>query len=314
MKRIYGGLLLLTLGLVACTSTKNTTAEETSLVIPNYKSHLQDWETYISSDYRTMVSSGNGQYIKRIFHPEKNQLTALQTYRTADLSIAHGTFKKWTDEGILFEEEQWIDGYPTDEAKYYHHQTGTLSEQGHYFVGRKMGQWQHYHPEGWLHHTLTWNDGKREGSFEVYDSTGAIINHGVYQNDSIVSQQHPQFEPIIRQDYDGVWRKPDEMPTLIVDAVKDKGSNDQNMLHGLVMNVRYPRIARENNIQGQVLMSFVVDEKGMVQDIKAINGNCASLEKEARRVIGVLTPWKPGTVDGKPVKVKFHFPIRFKLS
>ena len=85
--------------------------------------------------------------------------------------------------------------------------------------------------------------------------------------------------------------------------------------------IRYPWSARMNGIQGVVMLSFVVNEQGRVEQAvveKGIGGGC---DKEALRVIRQAR-FKPGiqvelTPDGnfilKPVKVQMSFPITFKL-
>lgn len=82
----------------------------------------------------------------------------------------------------------------------------------------------------------------------------------------------------------------------------------------LAANIKYPPLARENNIQGKVALTFVVNKNGSISDVsilKDIGGGCG---KEAVRVIGTMPNWSPGEANGHPVKVRFTLPVSFKLE
>ncbi len=89
---------------------------------------------------------------------------------------------------------------------------------------------------------------------------------------------------------------------------------EAELLKYLAENIKYPPLARENNIQGQVVLSFVVGKRGEITDvtiIKDIGGGCG---KEAVRVVESMPHWIPGEANGNPVKVRFVLPVRFKLE
>ena len=79
-------------------------------------------------------------------------------------------------------------------------------------------------------------------------------------------------------------------------------------------NVKYPVIAMENGVQGKVYISFVVNAKGKVENVKVVRGVDPSLDKEAMRVISALPDWKPGKQRNKPVKVSYTLPVNFVLQ
>jgi len=82
----------------------------------------------------------------------------------------------------------------------------------------------------------------------------------------------------------------------------------------LAENIKYPALARENNIQGNCAIAFVVNKDGSVSDIqilKDIGGGCG---KEAIRVVQTMPKWSPGEANGHAVKVKFTLPVRFRLE
>ena len=83
----------------------------------------------------------------------------------------------------------------------------------------------------------------------------------------------------------------------------------------LKKNILYPSLARENGLEGKVIVKFYVDTDGTVREpvvLKdGVGGGCAD---EAIRVIKKMPKWTPGTQRGKPVKVYYTLPVSFKLS
>ncbi len=89
---------------------------------------------------------------------------------------------------------------------------------------------------------------------------------------------------------------------------------EKELLKFLGENIKYPALARENNIQGNVALTFVVDKDGSVRDvqiIKDIGGGCG---KEAVRVVQTMPKWIPGEANGNSVKVRYTLPVRFRLE
>lgn len=76
----------------------------------------------------------------------------------------------------------------------------------------------------------------------------------------------------------------------------------------------YPQIAIESGIQGDVIVEFVIDEKGELTRIKVLQSPDSSLSSEVIAVLKKSPRWKPGEHEGKKVKVKFVLPIRFKVQ
>ncbi len=82
----------------------------------------------------------------------------------------------------------------------------------------------------------------------------------------------------------------------------------------LASNIKYPQLAKENNITGKVFVSFVVEKDGSVGQVKIlrdIGGGCGA---EAVRVVKAMPKWKPGKQRGKPVRTQFNLPVDFSLN
>jgi Ca-activated chloride channel family protein len=77
----------------------------------------------------------------------------------------------------------------------------------------------------------------------------------------------------------------------------------------------YPQLAKENGISGTVYLSFTVDKKGNVSDIKVIRGIGGGCDEEAIRIIKLTSgKWTPGTLKGKPSKIVLNIPVNFTLK
>jgi len=87
------------------------------------------------------------------------------------------------------------------------------------------------------------------------------------------------------------------------------------MMKFLSKNIKYPSLARENNLEGKVIVKFYVDTDGTVKSPEilkdGVGGGCAD---EAVRVVKTMPKWSPGTQRGKNVKVYYVLPVTFKLS
>ena len=79
-------------------------------------------------------------------------------------------------------------------------------------------------------------------------------------------------------------------------------------------NIKYPQLAKENNITGRVFVTFVVEKDGSVANVKVlrdIGGGCGA---EAVRVVKAMPKWKPGKQRGKAVRTQFNLPVSFNLQ
>ena len=78
-------------------------------------------------------------------------------------------------------------------------------------------------------------------------------------------------------------------------------------------NLRYPVVCQENGIQGKVIVQFVVNKEGSVEDVAVATGVDPYLDAEALRIVKMMPKWKPGKHEGKEVNVKCTIPIGFNL-
>ncbi|WP_295794391.1 energy transducer TonB [Mucilaginibacter sp.] len=79
-------------------------------------------------------------------------------------------------------------------------------------------------------------------------------------------------------------------------------------------NIQYPDYERGNDIQGVVIVEFVVEKDGKISDIKVNKHVSDGLDKEAVRVIKKSPKWIPATVFARPVRVRYRVPVNFALT
>lgn len=77
--------------------------------------------------------------------------------------------------------------------------------------------------------------------------------------------------------------------------------------------LRYPPAARRMGIEGRVYVEFIILETGKIVEPRAVKGIGAGCDEEAVRIMESMPNFKPGMLEGKPVKVKMVLPIYFKL-
>ncbi len=144
----------------------------------------------------------------------------------------------------------------------------------------------------------------------------------------IITDEPVDISPIILAEVnkrDGIplyeyAKKPEdstEIEDIPVAAVEEKpqfmGGNENEFSKWVAKNMTYPEIAKENRIQGRVICSFVVTAEGKVADVKILRGVDPSLDKEAVRVISMSPQWTPGKQRSKAVRVRYTFPVIFRL-
>jgi TonB family protein len=78
--------------------------------------------------------------------------------------------------------------------------------------------------------------------------------------------------------------------------------------------IRYPKVDKDNKVQGRVFVEFVVERNGSVSNIKALKAPSETLKAEAVRVMKLSPNWIPGYQNSKAVRVKFTIPINFTLG
>ncbi len=132
----------------------------------------------------------------------------------------------------------------------------------------------------------------------------------------------PKVEPLpIVEDesLEKIFIAVEEMPRFkgceeITNDKKERNSCATNkLLQYIYSQIKYPPIARENGIEGTVVIQFTIEKDGSITDIniaKGLGGGCSA---EAARVVKGMPDWIPGKQQNKEVRVRYNLPIRYKL-
>lgn len=86
------------------------------------------------------------------------------------------------------------------------------------------------------------------------------------------------------------------------------------LMKWLINNIRYPEAAQQNDVQGRVIVKFVVEKDGSVSQAQIVKGVDKDLDKEALRVVNKMPKWQAGKNNGVAVRSYFTLPVSFKLQ
>lgn len=187
------------------------------------------------------------------------------------------------------------------------------------------GIFQSFGKEGNILSQFTYLEGKKNGAFFYYFDTGEIKIQGKYAADSLQDSLCSYYKngAYRRKDFyssgklkDGKCFTASGLDTAYFAYDMDAEFPDgmQGMVRWIQTNLQYPQDAIDENIQGRVYVSFIVDEKGVVSDIQIERGVASILDKEVMRLIGQMPDWKPGELDGFKVSSRMRLPINFNLN
>jgi TonB family protein len=105
-----------------------------------------------------------------------------------------------------------------------------------------------------------------------------------------------------------------EVPFIVVEEMPMFPGGEDALLNYIGKNTKYPETAKEQNIQGKVIIRFCVTAKGGVSQISVLKGVAPELDAEAIRVVNSLPAFKPGMQSGKAVPVWYMVPIAFTMK
>ena len=145
-----------------------------------------------------------------------------------------------------------------------------------------------------------------------------IIDDDIKVNDNILNLEDDSNLGVEIQDYIEEVKEEvveeEAVPFQLVEEKPQFEGGDANKFSKWV-NERlvYPEVAKENGVQGRVMLQFTVGTDGSVSGVKVLRGVDPSLDKEAVRVVSMSPKWKPGKQRDRKVKVTYTFPVIFQL-
>ena len=139
------------------------------------------------------------------------------------------------------------------------------------------------------------------GSVTNSEGTTNLNNFKEQINEVVIEEKEPAAE------------KPAEV-FISVEQMPQFPGGDAALLKYLSSHINYPPMAAESNIQGRVVVQFVVDKTGKVGEVTVIRSVDKELDREAVRVCKSLPKFVPGRQNGQPVSVWYTLPVTFKLQ
>ena len=100
----------------------------------------------------------------------------------------------------------------------------------------------------------------------------------------------------------------------IVDVMPKYPHGERELSGFIAHNMRYPKEARQQGVEGRVLCSFIVSSDGAISNIEIVQGLHSELDTEAVRVLSLMSKWVPGERNGEKVNVKCLLPIDFTID
>lgn len=269
-----------------------------------YKEKLESESKLISSAANyTLELLSNGNYIFKRYYPENKTITHLVSYKTDKFKVKHGLYQERYDDGTLVCSGMYSNNQKVGEWR------ENLNQRGYYVDNLKEGSWKIYNKDSIVLEETNYLNNEYHGKLIRYDSIGQIIMEHEFKHGELMSTS-----------LDTTFKIIEEMPMfpgcdeqkLLYEELNTCSKN--KLLEYIYRNMRYPRKARELNIQGKALIQFVVDENGETRDLKVLNGVSRDIKKEVAKLINKMPLWTPGMQNGKPVKVLYTLPINFKLE
>ena len=108
--------------------------------------------------------------------------------------------------------------------------------------------------------------------------------------------------------------KPDDKVYDVVEQMPSFPGGPAALLQYLNNNIRYPKVAEANGIQGRVTVQFVVEKDGSISGVRTMKSAEPSLDHEAERIVRSMPKWNPGKQNGSAVRVYYFVPVVFRLQ
>lgn len=100
----------------------------------------------------------------------------------------------------------------------------------------------------------------------------------------------------------------------IVDKMPQYPYGERELAGFIAHQIRYPKEARQQGVEGRILCSFIVAADGSISNIEVVQGLNPQLDNEAMRVLSLMSKWLPGENNGEKVNVKCLLPIDFTID
>lgn len=182
----------------------------------------------------------------------------------------------------------------------YYSRNGEKILDEYYHENVKEGESFSYDTVSHFNYKVYFKNGKLTDTLTGYYPSGAVRRTEKYLKDTLISGHC----------YDEKGNEVDYFPIQVMPYFP---GGEEALMTFIKRQIKYPEVERADNIGGRVLVSFIVDNNGTINSIGIKKGVTPAIDREALRVVGLLPPFKPGTLENSPVRVKYLLPIMFNL-
>lgn len=123
-----------------------------------------------------------------------------------------------------------------------------------------------------------------------------------------------QEQVVVKEPEPEVVKPKEEEIFVAVEQQAEFPGGQAALMKWLSNNIRYPESAQQNDIQGRVIVKFVVEKDGSIGTATIAKGVDKDLDREALRVVKKMPKWQPGKNNGVAVRSYFTLPVTFKLQ
>ena len=272
-------------------------------------------------------------------------------YSDAKITVKNGPFTIYDFDGHLESVVNYLNNKKTGDWKTYF-SNGSIKSTGNYINGKKEGVWTYYFLSGdiertgeymdnkvigpWVNYhdkagTVAWGrnyneNGKEDGESEFYFENGQLDKKGNYSNGKKTGEWLYFFQSgeqsglvnfedgeVVSEQY---WNMDgsDQTDIAKANAGFQFPGGESEMYSFLGKTMRYPALARDQNIQGRVYVSFYLDPQGNINNATIARGVHPVVDEEALKTVNAMPKWDAGLVRNRAMSIKYNLPILFKLQ
>lgn len=242
---------------------------------------------YFDADWNTLSSAENATYYRDCYKKDSLWVTK-EYFITKEIRLKGG----YIDDSFSAKEGPFV----------FYYKGGQKKSEGVYHENIHQGEWTYWYESGMLDGKGLYVKGEESGVWKWYFENGQQSSEETYTAgevtqlqfwDSTGEQNHTTHAVLIMPEFKG---------------------GEEAMMTYLARTLKYPATAREDNIEGQVVLEFIVNPDGQITKIEVIKSVCTALDNEAVRVVGLMKPWNPGRQHNRPVSFRYTLPVIFRLN
>lgn len=284
----------------------------------------------------TITFSARGQETKQVKNQSKDGDLEIFHVLKSDKNIKQGPYEKYfkysnpmTQGNLLTERGQYDNNKRTGTWTFYWGENN-MTSKGSYANDLRTGNWEYY-KNGVVIEKGDYVNDKRDGLWTYFEKEKGILERGYYKEGNKVGKWTYHYYNIPVQTYDhsldsvlqfyddkteseAIIDSNSEIVKVVLSRPPQYVGHKRQLQSDMASLTKYPLEARRMVLEGQVVVSFLVNEDGTTSDfsvLKDIGGNCGSAVIDAYKANRVK--WVPGTYNGRKVKVKFYQTVTFRL-